>query len=173
MRMQEKGLPVLAHQLTELGQAGEALDRLRPGGSQDLLNTIRYEEGSGLAMHTLEGPARVAQLRAGIEHEERIRRDPNLGAERLVKEWNGLEARRDSVRGDEHRAAREQLQERARELTQTLKRDPQLEGILKQRSRELGIAPGSRLAQILHERDLKRALSLSDLYIGRHRGLSL
>ena len=42
------------------------------------------------AMRELDGPERTQRLLAGLEHEDRVRRDPNLKAERLVKEWQGL-----------------------------------------------------------------------------------
>jgi hypothetical protein len=89
-RMREKDLPVLEHQKTELKYAGEDLDKHRPGARQDLHTALRHEPQVFRSMMELEGAQRTRGLLAGIEHEGRVRRDPNLRAERLVKEWNGL-----------------------------------------------------------------------------------
>jgi MobA/MobL family len=172
-RMPEKGLPILPHQVTELKKAGRELDRVRPGASRDLGRALEWEPDMAHAMQTLEGPERSQQLLAGIEREGRIAQDPELGTVRWVKEWNALEAERKTLQGWEHTTERMQVVERAQELTRTLKRDPQLESLMKQRLRELGIEPGSRLAQILNAKDLKRALSLSAREHERDLGLSM
>ncbi len=172
-RMQEKGLPILEHQITELQRAGKGLDQARPGASQDLWNALEYEPDSHRAMTTLEGRERTTELLAGIERERRIQRDPELEAERLVKVWNGLEAERAELKGSEHAHARERVKGRVRELALKLKRDPELERVLKRRGPELGIAPGSRLARVIEEPDIKRALSLSQGELGRSLGLGM
>ncbi len=40
-----------------------------------------------------------------------------------------------------------------------LKRDPQLESILRNRQQELGVSRGSRLDQVMRERDIDRAMT--------------
>ena len=159
--MREHDLPVLEHQKTELKHAGEALEKQRPGATEDLFKALRYEPGALRAMQELEGPERAAKLLAGIEHEERIRRDPNLRAERLVKEWNRLEAQREELHGAENEEAREKVKGQVRELALEFKLEPELERVLKARAQELGIEPESRLGRVLQERDLERALSIS------------
>jgi len=172
-RMREKDLPVLEHQKTEFRRAGEALDRHRPGATQDLHNALRHEPPVFRSMMELEGAQRTRGLLAGIEHEERIRRDPNLRAERLVKEWNGLEARAKELTGWENEAAREKVKGQMRELAQEFKQEPQLELAVKRRAQEFGIERGSRLARVLQEKDLERALSIAERDLGRDFGLSL
>jgi hypothetical protein len=172
-RMREKDLPVLEHQKTELGRAGEALDNQRPGARQDLHNALRHEPQVFRAMMELEGAQRTRGLLAGIEHEERVRRDPNLRAERLVKEWNGLEAQRKELTGWENEAAREKVKGQMRELALEFKQEPPLELAVKRRAQELGIERGSRLARVLKEKDLERALSIAERDLGRSHGLSL
>ena len=137
--MREKDLPVLEHQKSELTRAGEALEKHRPGATDDLFKALRYEPGALRAMQELEGPERARRLLAGIEHEEQIRRDPNLRAERLVKEWNHLEAQREKFRGSENEEAREKVKGQVRELTLEFKLEPELERVLKARAQELGI----------------------------------
>ncbi len=171
-RMREKDLPVLEHQKTELRQAAEALDKHRPGASQDLHTALRHEPQVVRSMMELEGEQRTRALLAGIEHEKRVRRDPNLRAERLVKEWNGLEAQRKELKGWEHEAARETVKGQMRELAHEFKLEPKLEMAITSRSRELGIEPGSRLARVLQEKNLERALSIAERDLGRGMGLS-
>jgi hypothetical protein len=172
-RMREKDLPVLEHQKTELGRAGEDLDRRRPGARQDLHNALRHEPQVFRAMMELEGAQRSRGLLAGIEHEERVRRDPNLRAERLVKEWNGLEARAEELTGWKNEGAREKVKSQMRELAHEFKQEPQLELAVKRRAQELGIERGSRLGQVLREKNLERALSIAERDLGRDFGLSL
>jgi hypothetical protein len=171
-RMHERDLPVLEHQKTELKHAGEALDQHRPAARQDLHTALRHEPQVFRSMMELEGPQRTQKLLAGIEHEGRIRRDPNLRAERLVKEWNGLEAQRKELTGWKNEGARDKVKGQMRELAHEFKLEPQLEMAIKSRSRELGIEPGSRLGRVLQERNLDRALSIAERDLGRSLGLS-
>jgi hypothetical protein len=171
-RMHERDLPVLEHQKTELKHAGEDLESQRPGARQDLHTALRHEPQVVRSMMELEGAQRTQKLLAGIEHEGRVRRDPNLRAERLVKEWNGLEAQRKELTGWKNEGAREKVKGQMRELAHEFKLEPQLEMAIKSRSRELGIEPGSRLGRVLQERNLDRALSIAERDLGRSLGMS-
>jgi hypothetical protein len=171
-RMREKDLPVLEHQKTEFGRAGEELDKHQPGARRDLNTALRHEPRMLRIMTELEGAQRTRGLLAGLEHEERVRRDPNLRAERLVKEWNGLEAQRKKLKGWQHEAARETVKGQMRELALEFKREPQLEIAVKQRAQELGIERGSRLGRVLQEKNLDRALSIAEQDLSRGHGLS-
>jgi hypothetical protein len=172
-RMREKDLPILEHQKTEFGRAGEDLDKHRPGARQDLNTALRHEPRMVRIMTELEGAQRTRGLLAGLEHEERVRRDPNLRAERLVKEWNGLEAQREQIKGWENYKTLEKVKGQMRELAHEFKQEPQLELAVKRRAQELGIERGSRLGQVLREKNLERALSIAERDLGRDFGLSL
>ena len=172
-RMREQDLPILEHQKLALREAGAALDRARPGMTRDLQNALEHEPATYRAMTEMQGSERAAQLVAGVEHEGRVRTDPNLKAERLVKVWNGLEAQHRELSGSEQRPAREQVEERIRSLVGELKRDSQLEAILRQRQQELGIDTESRLMKVVRTRSLKCALSLGVGERVRELGLSL
>ena len=124
-------------------------------------------------MTHLQGKERTAQLRAALDTEARVRSDPNLKAERLVKTWRGLEAERERTGGYEKREARERVNERLKSLASELKRDPQLESILQQRSQELEIGSGSRLGRVLKEPEIERALAISTMDLGPRRSLGL
>jgi len=171
-RMHERDLPVLEHQKTELKRAGEDLESQQPGARQDLHTALRHEPQVLRSMMELEGAQRTQKLLADIEHEGRVRRDPNLRAERLVKEWNGLEAQRKELTGWQNEGAREKVKGQMRELAHEFKLEPQLEMAIKSRSRELGIEPGSRLGRVLQEKNLDRALSIAERDLGRGLGMS-
>jgi len=170
-RMVAKGLPVLPHQATAIAKAEAALEAQRPGFTRDLKAAIAYEPAVRQAMR-LQGPERVAALLTGLQHEERIRRDPALRVARLVKEWNGLEGRRQASREWERPEEHAKLKEQMTELTRELKRDPQLESLARQRGRELGIERGSPLDQVIRSRTLERGIEIT-LDLGRGHGLSL
>jgi hypothetical protein len=172
-RMREKDLPVLEHQKTELKHAGDDLDQHRPGARQDLHTALRHEPHVVRSMMELEGAQRTRGLIAGIEHEERVRRDPTLRAERVIKEWNGLEAQREKLKGWENSEAREKVKGQMRELAHEFKQEPQLELAVKRRAQELGIEGDSRLGRVLQEKNLDRALSIAERDLSRGHGLSM
>jgi hypothetical protein len=98
-----------------------------------------------------------------------MRRAPALKAERLVGVWRGLEAERDGLGGFAQAEARSSVEGRMRALVGTLKRDSQLEALMRTRSRELGIGPGSRLDQIMKAPTIDQAIVRA---LGRDLGLS-
>jgi Ti-type conjugative transfer relaxase TraA len=170
VRMRAQDLPILDHQRIALREAGSRVDAARPGAHEDLKNAVEHNPAVARALNALKGQERTAQLVAGIRHEERVRLDPNLRAERLLKVWNGLEAEHRRLKGWEHDEARGKVETRMKALAGALKRDPQLESILRNRQQELGIASGSRLDRVMRERDIDRAMTQS---IRRERGLGL
>jgi hypothetical protein len=173
MRMPEKNLPLLEHQKAAFWEAERALEGVQPGASADLRNALKFEPQFHPAMTSLQGKERTLQLRAALDHEARVRTDPNLKAERLVKTWRVLEAERERFSGTENKDARDQVKERMRSIAGELKRDPQLESILQRRAQELGIERGSRLDRVLKAPTIERALSLSVRDLGPHRDLGL
>ena len=169
-RMREQNLPVLEHQKVALRDAGGALDAARPGATRDLLTAMEHEPATHQAMTGMQGRERAAQLVAGIQHEDRVRQDPNLKAERLVKVWNGLEAQHERLSGRDQAEARGKVEGRMKEVAGELKRDPQLESLMRSRSKELGIEAGSRLDRVVREPNIERAISHG---IRRDRGLGM
>jgi Ti-type conjugative transfer relaxase TraA len=169
-RMREQNLPVLEHQKLALRDAGGALDAARPGATRDLLTAMEHEPATHQAMTGMQGRERAAQLVAGIQHEDRVRQDPNLKAERLVKVWNGLEAQHERLSGRDQAEARGKVEARMKEVAGALKRDPQLESLMRSRSKELGIEAGSQLDRVVREPNIERAISHG---IRRDRGLGM
>lgn len=98
-RMRAQGLPILDHQRLALRDAGQKLDAVRPGAHADLKIAAEHNPDVATALRTMQGQPGTALLVSGIRQEERIRQDPNLHAERLVKVWNGLEAEHRRLKG--------------------------------------------------------------------------
>lgn len=131
---------------------------------------MEHEPATYRAMTGMQGRERVAQLVAGIRHEDRIRQDPNLKAARLVKVWNGLEAQHERLSGDDQAATRGNVEARMKLVARELKRDPQLETLLRSRSKEFGIEAGSRLDRVVREPNIDQAIADG---IRRSRGLGM
>nr|WP_301272678.1 hypothetical protein [Gluconobacter kondonii] len=149
-RMVRQELPVLEHQKKTLFEAGRDLERVRRGGEADLRAALKHQPEIRQALYGLEGPARAGKLVEGLEHEDRVRKSPELRAARFVKAWDGLSREQQGV------------------ALQELKRDAQLEAILREKSRELGIQKGSTLDHGLHPHQREYSLSRS-----RSRGMDM
>jgi Ti-type conjugative transfer relaxase TraA len=158
-RMRAQDLPILDHQRLALRDAGQKLDAVRPGAHADLKSAVEHNPDVATALRTMQGQPRAALLVSGIRQEERIRQDPNLQAERLVKVWSGLEAEHRRLNGWEHDEARGKVEARMKAFVAGLKRDPQIESILRNRQQELGVSRGSRLDEVMRERDIDRAMT--------------
>ena len=169
-RMQEQDLPVLEHQKAALRDTGTALDGAKQGALRDLSAALRYEPAVYGAMTQMQGPMRTTLLVASLAHEDRVRREPELKAARLVKMWNGLEAQHKELRGWGHEQARGKIENQMKALAGELKRDPQVEALMRSRQHELGIPDGSRLDRVLREQNVERAIDHS---VARSRGLGL
>lgn len=169
-RMREQSLPVLEYQKHELQQAASALEAVRPNAVNDLQNAMRYEPQTWRAMRQLRGPERGAELAGAIRHEDKVRRDPALQAERLVKDWQSLEKRHDKLRDNYlDRDARQKIEKQMQGIAGKLKRDPQLESLVRARAQAMGIDMASRLGRVLQAPSIGQAMSA----ITRGRGLSL
>ncbi|MBU1347479.1 MAG: Ti-type conjugative transfer relaxase TraA [Alphaproteobacteria bacterium] len=170
-RMRTHKLPVLEHQKRELREAGAALDRTRPGATRDLHNALRYEPSTWRAMRDLRGSERGAELAGAIRHEARVRHDPTLKADRLVKDWKRLETQHDRLDGWRQRGERQRVEARMKAMAGTLKRDPQLASLVRSRAQDLGMGQSSTLGRVISARSVQQATQ----QIGRdlHRGLSL
>jgi len=168
-RMRGQKLPVLEHQKRELREAGAALDQTRPGATRDLHEALRHEPSTWRAMKDLRGPERGVELAGAIRHEDRVRADPTLKADRLVKDWKRLEAQYDRLEGWRHRPARQRLEGRMTAMANTLKRDPELESLVRSRAQAFGLGRGSTLDRVMSAPSVRQAT----LEIGRDRDLGL
>ena len=170
-RMRAQKLPVLEYQKRELREAGAVLDQTRPGATRDLHNALRHEPSTWRAMRDLRGSERGAELAGAIRRESRVRHDPILKADRLVKDWKRLETQHDRLDGWRHRGERQRVEARMKAMAGTLKRDPQLASLVRSRAQDLGMGQSSTLGRVISARSVQQATQ----QIGRdlHRGLSL
>ena len=159
--IQEQGGKASPEQVKELQQARKVFEEVRPYGSHDA--EAAYKKNPELALDAASGnPARA--IRA-LQLETELRTNPSHRADRFVESWQKLDhaSQRQYQAGDmsSYRATRSAMGDMAR----SLERDPQLESILANRKRELGITfeSGRRLGQELaftHGIDLGRGRGL-------------
>ena len=150
-------------QVKELQKARRVFEELRPYGSHDA--EAAYKKNPELASEAAGG--RVNRLVRALQLETELRVDLSRCADRFVERWQELDQtslrqyRAADISG--YRATRSAMGDMAR----SLERDPQLESILDNRKRELGIAfeSGRRLG-------LKLAFS-HGIDLGRGRGIEI
>ena len=164
-RNAREGLPVLKAQTQALRQAGVELDQVRPGASVLLASTLRHDPQTRQVVTELSGRERVGQLIAGMNHERAMLAEPNIRAERFVQGWQKLQGQRRALQGWRHEEARQKVEAQMRGTALLLERDPQVESILRSRSRDLGIS------HVCQEQSLARAME-QQLTQSRSQGLT-
>jgi Ti-type conjugative transfer relaxase TraA len=150
-------------QVKELQKARKVFEEVRPYGSHDA--EAAYRKNPELAREAAGG--RVNRAVRALQLETELRIDPGRRADRFVERWQKLDqaSLRQYQAGDisGYRANRSAMGDMAK----SLERDPQLESILANRKRELGIAfeSGRRLG---HELAFAHGIDL-----GRGRGIGI
>jgi hypothetical protein len=161
---QELGLKYSPEQVKELNEARRVFEDVRPYGSVDA--EAAYKKNPELASDVASGRVSRAAISA-LQLETEMRINPDRRADRFVERWQELKqtSQRQYQAGDMSgcRSTRSAMGDMAR----SLERDPQLESLLANRKRELGISleSGRRLG---HELAFTHGLDL-----GRGRGLAI
>jgi Ti-type conjugative transfer relaxase TraA len=161
--MQERGGKASPAQVKELQEARKVFEQVRPYGSHDA--EAAYKKNPELVREAAGGQVNRA-IRA-LQLETELRTDPGRCAERFVERWQKLDqaSQRQYQAGDMsgYKATRSAMGDMAK----SLERDPQLESILANRKKDLGIAfeSGRRLGQEL--------AFTHGIDIGRGRGLGI
>lgn len=159
--MQEAKLPVLPDQRAALQHSRKNLDAFNPHYSKDLEQA--YTDNRPIAQETANGnPRRAIQV---LQVEAEIRSNPNLRADRFVQSWQALSRQRDQQLMKRDFTTRQSLTNSMGEMARGLERDPQLESILRNRQKDLGLTPGL-------EQSISRSL-LIQLGLERQRNLGL
>ncbi|MGN8118068.1 Ti-type conjugative transfer relaxase TraA [Labrys sp. 22185] len=160
---QQIGDKASPEQWQELKDARDAFEKVRPNGWRDA--EAAYLKDTGLAREAAGG--RLGRAIRALQLETEIRTDPNRAADRFVERWQKL-----------HRASQLQYQagdfshynatrSAMGDMAKSLERDPQLESLLANRKRELGIDVGF---------DSGRRLGVELAFshgLGRGRGLDI
>jgi Ti-type conjugative transfer relaxase TraA len=160
---QERGSKASPDQVKELQEARKVFEKVRPYGSYDA--EAAYKKNPELAVEAASGNSARA-IRA-LQLETELRTNPSRRADRFVERWQKLDhaSERQYQAGDMsgYKATRSAMGDMAK----SLERDPQLESILANRKRDLGIAfeSGRRLGQEL--------AFTHGIDIGRGRGLGI
>ncbi|RCS22110.1 Ti-type conjugative transfer relaxase TraA [Phyllobacterium salinisoli] len=131
----DAGRKASPEQWKELVESRKAFDEVRPYGWQDA--EAAYAKDADLAREA--GTGRTSRAIRALQLETEIRTDPQRRADRFVERWQKLDqaSQRQYQAGDmsRYKATRSAMGEMAK----SLERDPQLESILANRKRELGI----------------------------------
>ncbi|WP_316174535.1 Ti-type conjugative transfer relaxase TraA [Bradyrhizobium sp. SZCCHNRI1073] len=160
---QEMGGEASPEQVKELQKARRAFEEVRPYGSLDA--EAAYKKNPELAREAAS--SRVNRAIRALQLETELRIAPDRRADRFVEDWQRLDqaSQRQYQAGDfsGYRATRSAMGDMAR----SLERDPQLESLLDNRKRELGIAfeSGRRLGREL--------AFVHGIDLGRGRGIGL
>jgi Ti-type conjugative transfer relaxase TraA len=170
-RMTAAGLPVLPHQAEAMERSGQALEALTPNLLCDTRAALERAPELARDASTAEG---MAALGAAIGAERRARLDLDERGRAAVRTWNTLERAYTVAEKDYDWQAKREVGERMEAFATELKRDPQLDSLLRQRGRELGVDEGSRLDQVVQAReaDISRTLR-RDLGISLGRGMGM
>jgi Ti-type conjugative transfer relaxase TraA len=160
---QEMGGEASPEQVKELQKARKVFEEVRPHGSHDA--EAAYKKNPELACEAAGG--RLNRTIRALQLETELRINPGRRADRFVDDWQKLDqaSLRQYQAGDisGYQAMRSAMGDMAR----SLERDPQLESLLANRKRELGIAfqSGRRLG-------LELAFS-HGIDLGRGRGIEI
>ncbi|WP_263587577.1 Ti-type conjugative transfer relaxase TraA [Sphingopyxis sp. GC21] len=149
-QMREQGLPTLPHQREALEKAGKALDAIRPHGSVDLSSALQRQPS--LTREAADGRSQGAMRAMQLEAEIRI--DPVKRADRFVSDWQRLGQARTTMQQGGDTDSAKHMSGRMADMAKGLERDPQVESLLRNRTRELGIDKDIA-------RDLSRELAAS------------
>jgi len=155
------GNPELPHQREAWVKANNALDAIRPHAAKDLHSA--FETSREVMREAIAGrPQRAIQA---MQVEAEIRTNPALRADRFVARWQDLDRQRMELYRSGDWQAERTIKASMGAMGKSLERDPQVESLLRNRVRELGIPM-----------DMGRGVGASmieHLGLGRGRGLGL
>ncbi|WP_242140971.1 Ti-type conjugative transfer relaxase TraA [Sphingomonas sp. TREG-RG-20F-R18-01] len=153
---------VLEHQKVSLQRAIDALDQLRPHASDDMHEAMTRNP----ALLREAAAGRSGPMIAAMAQEARVRTNPHLRADRFVERWQELKGQHADFERAGYVAGRDKAGQEMADMAKGLERDPQVESLLRSRSRELGLGISER-----QNRDIGRELS-RDLNRDRDLGMS-
>jgi Ti-type conjugative transfer relaxase TraA len=157
-RMRQAELPVLPHQAIALETAARALDAFGSNASRDVRTALEADPGLVRGIETAQGRQALTQAAAETHRTRLALEERGLG---VVRAWNALERDYETASKAYEWDARREIGTRMEAFAKELKRDPQLDSLLRTRGRELGIAAGSRLDQVVRAQEIDRALTRS------------
>jgi hypothetical protein len=163
--IQERGGKCSPAQMKELQEARKVFEDVRPYGSHDA--EAVYKKNPELVREAAGGQVNRA-IRA-LQLETELRTDPSRRADRFVERWQKLDqtSQRQYQAGD--MSGYKSTRAAMGDMAKSLERDPQMESLLANRKRELGI--GGNLGSG-HSRGAELVLT-HGIGLGRGRGIGL
>jgi hypothetical protein len=145
-RMRQAGLPVLPHQTEALARANRALDEQLPSFGRDLDAALTrapaLTQGVSADAAQWSGARLTALIEAG-----RVERAPRekleARARDMVRAWGRLERAYEQAEKKHNHAAQRAIAGRMRQFEIDLKRDTQVDNLLRLRGSQLGVAADS------------------------------
>ena len=134
-RMKERELPVLPHQRQAQDRARAVLDAIRPHAARDLDSA--FDRDATLLREAAKG--RTPRVIRAMQTEAELRHDPKLRADRFVERWQNLDRQRARFERGSDWQGEHKVRNSMGAMAKNLERDPQMESLLKTRSRELGL----------------------------------
>lgn len=153
VRMRRMNLGALEHQKIAFNEAGRALNAIRPDGARDLRSAMNANPE--LIDQAASGKTAAAIRAMTLEAEMRI--DAAQRADRFVAEWQQKSRQLHALNRTGDYEAIHRAQDSMIGMAKSLHRDPQLESLLRDRVRDLGI--GSPCGESLSH-DLQRIPAL-------------
>ncbi|MEJ5979487.1 Ti-type conjugative transfer relaxase TraA [Novosphingobium sp. PS1R-30] len=139
-QMREKGLEELPHQREAVRAAIQALDAIRPEAARDLRDAMT--RSPELLADAVKGRTAAAIRAMALESEIRISNAQR--ADRFVAEWQRQARQFKALDRDGHHDAALRVRDQMTGMARSLERDPQIESLLRNRARELGIGMPKR-----------------------------
>jgi Ti-type conjugative transfer relaxase TraA len=134
-KMQDKELPVLPHQRSELDRARAAVHAIGEDAAKDLEQA--YGRDPTLAPEAAGG--RVQRAIRAMRLEAEIRTDPEKRADRFVEDWRKLDRRYRAAYAEGDHQSVGRLRANMGAMAKSLERDAQMESVLRGRRHDLGI----------------------------------
>jgi hypothetical protein len=135
VRMWDAGQKELPHQAQAFRKAGQELDAIRPDGERDLRTAMNADRG--LMDQSANGRTAAAVRAMVLEGEIR---SANLErADRFVADWQRQTRQLQLMQKREDYIGIDRARSGMAEMAKSLERDPQLESLLRNRVKELGI----------------------------------
>jgi len=160
LRMRARGMEELPHQRTAFREAGRALDAIRPDAARDLRTAFNADHG--LIDQAANGRTAAAIRAMALEAE--LRTESAQRADQFVAAWRHNIRRLQALEREGDHDASDGIRRSLTDMAKSLHRDPQLESLLRNRVKELGINKVGG-ASISHE-------LLNSPGLSRGRGLS-
>lgn len=169
-RMQKAGLPMLAHQKGALEKTVSGLEQVSPGTFAQLKSALSHDPVTARAMTDLVGPERAAALGAGLEREKVAVANPEIRAQRFVKQWDKLEQSHEKLEGWRHTKERGQVEEQLKSMAGLLTKDTAMATHLRTNAKGLGVKPFSSLKSLLQEKSPAQGITK---ILDRDRGMDI